>query len=74
MREWLREIRYEEHLSCKALGKKIGKSEAYIYNLEQGTLKSKGLNVELLIQIAEAVGKDPTDVFQAEIKWLGGTE
>ena len=74
MRKWFADLRAETGMTCKALGQKMGHSESYVFRIETGDLKAKGLNTKLLIEIAEATGRDPMDLVRAEIKWMQGKE
>lgn len=75
MRKWLSDIRAEQGMTYKDFGAKICKPESYVCNLEHGKLRPRGLTVELLFQIADAVNRDPVEILQMEIDWLkGGTE
>lgn len=72
MRNWLKDLRAEKKLTCKELGRRIGKSEPFVYMLETGERYPKGMRVDMVIQIAEAVGADAMKCLQAEIEWLHG--
>lgn len=70
VRKWLVDLRKEKGLTCKELGAKIGVSESYVFNLEQGARAQKGIRPLMVAQIAEAVGVSPMPLLQAEVEYL----
>lgn len=69
-RKWLKDLRKEKGLTLKELGQRVGHSESYLFHLENGTRKGKGLTVELICRIATATGALAYDLLQAEQAWL----
>ncbi len=69
-RKWLKDLRKEKGLTCKALGAAMGLSECYVFNIEEGTRKCDGLTVEQICKIAVATGALAYDLLQAEQAWL----
>ena len=68
-RTWLIRLRKANGLTCKEFGAKIGISESYYWNLEQGLRASRGLSVETVCKIAEATGAKVNELLNAEIAW-----
>ena len=65
MRAWLRELRMERGLTMKAVADKLGISESYYCEIENGNRQKKmdlmlasGLSVILGIPVAEIVKKE----------------
>lgn len=72
MRAWLKDLRAEKTLTCKELGRRIGKSESYVYLLETGERCPNGMRVDMVIQIAEAAGADAMNCLRSEVEWING--
>lgn len=70
MREWLSDLRKEKEMTCAELGERIGRSESYVFRIESGESKARGLDITTLTAIAKATGTDPMTILQAEIDWL----
>jgi len=70
MRKWLTNQRKAAGLSMAALASEIGVTEGYVGQIESGIRAKKGLPVDLLVKIAQALGIDTGKVVQAEWDWL----
>lgn len=67
MREWLRDLRHQKHMTMKELAAKIGVAECTVCLLEQGR---RGMKVDTLARIARATGTKPLTLLQSEISFL----
>lgn len=70
MREWLNQLRANDGLTMKELADKIHVSEAYICNIENGKRGSKGLRIDAVIRIADALGVDPMALLRKEVEYI----
>ncbi len=70
MREWLNQLRANEGLTMKELADKIHVSETYICNIENGKRAAKGLRMDTILRIAEAVGVDPMALLRKEVEYI----
>ena len=59
--DFLRDLRNESGRSQESMAFSIGKSQPTYYRMENG---KKKINMEDIEKIAEATGKDKTEVFQ----------
>lgn len=69
-RAWMKSLRKEKGLTLKKLGEAVGLSECYLYNIEEGTRKCRGMDTGLICKIAEATGAKPQKLLQAEMDWI----
>lgn len=67
MREWLRDLRHQKHMTMKELGAKIGVSESTMCLLEQG---KRRLTLDALIGIAQTTGEKIETLIELESSFL----
>lgn len=65
MRDWLKAVRTEKHLTMKDMGKKLGISESYYCAIENGT-RQKKMDVTLIAALACVFEVSVSDIVQAE--------
>lgn len=68
-RVWMKDIRREKGLTCAELAAKVGMSECHLVNIENGKRKTKGLDMEFLIRLADALRVKPMKLLRAEMAW-----
>lgn len=70
MREWMKKLRKEKGVTLATLSKATGLSVCYLYNIEMGWRKCKGLDAAQIEAFARALGVPPRTVYCAESEWL----
>lgn len=69
-REWMKDIRRSKGMTCAELAAKVGMSECHLVNIENGKRKTKGLDMDFLIRLADALRVKPVKILQSEIDYL----
>lgn len=69
-RSYMKDLRREKGMTCAELAAKVGLSECHIVNIENGKRKTRGLDMELLLRLADALRAKPVKLLQSEIDWL----
>ena len=72
MRGWLIEARKAKGMTYKALGDATGMTESAVFNIEHGRRKTHGMDVDMVIKFAKALGFSPMTVIRMEMEWLNG--
>lgn len=69
-RGYMKDLRREKGVTAAELAAKVGLSECHLVNIENGKRKTNGLDVELVIRIADALRVKPMKLLQAEVDYL----
>lgn len=72
MREWLKEMRVQRHLTMKQMAVSLGISESYYCSIENGE-RQKRMDMVLVAGIASALRVPLAEIAQNEIAYLGIT-
>lgn len=68
MRDWLYELRNSKGMTLKQMGEKLGISESYYQQVEQGK-RQKNMDIALITRIASATGKREKVIVDMELAY-----
>ena len=69
MRTWLKNLRIEKNLSMKELGNRLGISESYYCEIENGN-RQKKMDVTLIAGLSSALGVPMAHILEMETQRL----
>ena len=69
MRKWLKDLRIEKNLSMKELGSRLGISESYYCEIENGN-RQKKMDVTLIAGLSIALEVPMTRILELEASYL----
>ena len=68
MRDWLYNLRNSQGLTLKQMGEKLGISESYYLQVEQGK-RQQNMDIVLITRIAAATGKGEKEIVDMEMAY-----
>ena len=68
MRDWLYDLRNSQGLTLKQMGEKLGISESYYLQVEQGK-RQQNMDIVLITRIAAATGKGEKEIVDMEMDY-----